>query len=61
MPWQCKHKVGTMRPPPTLLAQTASDDPGVAQGPHEVLSARTGLHCHVGVHLQNHVLVLVKE
>lgn len=50
-----------MRLLPTLLAQTASDRPGVAPRPPEVLSARTGLHCHVGVHLQNHVFVLVKE
>lgn len=61
MHWQCKHKVGVKRLLPTPLPQTASDHPGIAKRPPKALSARTGLHCHVGVHLQNHVFVLVKE
>lgn len=43
------------------LPQTASDQPGIAKRPPKALSACTGLHCHVGVHLQNHVFVLIKE
>lgn len=26
-----------------------------------MLSARTGFHCHVGVHLKNHILIFIEE
>lgn len=72
MHWQCKYRVGMMRLLPIPLPQTARqgqhsapralfNHPGISKRPPKALFARTGLHCHVGVHLQHHIFVFIKE
>lgn len=61
MHWQCKQKIVIMTLLPSPRPQIASDHLSISKGSPEMLSARTGFHCHVGVHLKNHIFVFIEE